>query len=183
MPNPGPPRTHANRRILAVVTLAVVLLVVVNPATLLAPPGQPSSAAGDGPHDRLITQDRCAGPCQFTGGLSAASIFPLAGDRGTPTRTEREVVGLTDDRTDELLDALASATAREILQQLSADPRTATELSDHVDTSLQNVHYHLENLRAAGAIEEIDVEYSSRGREMSVYTATAQPQLVLYDVE
>lgn len=163
--------------------LAVVLLLAANPAILLASPDQVNPASVNTAHDRLFTQDRCSGPCQFVGGLSVASIFPITSDRETPTRTEREVIGLGDDQADELFDALTSATAREILQRLSAEPRTATDLSEIVDTSLQNVHYHLENLREAGAIKEIDIEYSSRGREMSVYTATSYPQVVVYDIE
>jgi len=86
-----------------------------------------------------------------------------------------------DDRADDLFDALASETARSLLARLDEEPRTASELAGTVDTSLQNVHYHLENLEAAGAIEELDVEYSERGREMSVYVATCRPQLLLFE--
>lgn len=92
-------------------------------------------------------------------------------------------VDLTGEAADTFFDALASETTRELLEALYAAPATPSELADISDTSLQNVHYHLENLREAGAIAEIDVEYSSRGREMPVYAATCQPQVVVYDVE
>jgi DNA-binding transcriptional ArsR family regulator len=119
----------------------------------------------------------------LTSGLSLASIFPIVSDREVPIRTEQEVIGLADDQADELFDTLASSTARELLDELSAEPRTASDLAKNVDTTLQNVHYHLKNLREVGAIKEVDIEYSSRGREMSVYIATIQPQVITYNIE
>jgi len=106
-----------------------------------------------------------------------------AGDRDTPKRADQELIGVGDDRTDTILDALSSGTARDILTRLIQEPHTPAELSEEMDTSLQNVHYHIENLHEADAIAEVAVEYSSRGREMSVYTATCQPQILVYDVE
>lgn len=178
----GPRESRANRRLLTAFALAVVLLLAANPASVLIHPDQSGSGsivAADSPR---VAQEPCSGQCRLAGGLSLASIFPLTGDREAPKRSDPEVVGLTDERAGELFDVLSSGTARELLHQLSEEPQTASELSDVADTSLQNVHYHLGNLREAGAIEEIDVEYSSRGREMSVYAATCRPQVLLYDV-
>lgn len=81
-------------------------------------------------------------------------------------------VDLTGEEADTFFDALASATTRELLDTLYDEPATASELADDSETSLQNVHYHLEKLEAADLIEPVDVVYSSRGREVNVYGPT-----------
>ena len=48
-----------------------------------------------------------------------------------------------------------------------------------VDTSLQNVQYHLDRLESAGAIEVVDTVYSEKGREMDVYAPADQPLVVV----
>lgn len=59
-------------------------------------------------------------------------------------------------------------------------PCTATpsELAEQVDTSIQNVQYHLEKLESAELIEVADTWYSEKGREMSVYAPTNGPLVV-----
>lgn len=175
----GPRPERAPHRILAVVALAAVLLLAANPAALLLSPESASAVGAEAPQ---IAQQPCSGECHFLGGLSVASIFPISSDRKVPEKSDPEVVGLADDQADDLFAVLSSGTAREILLQLTEEPQTASELSDTVDTSLQNIHYHLENLHDAGAIAELSVEYSERGREMSVYTAACTPQLMVYDI-
>jgi DNA-binding transcriptional ArsR family regulator len=130
-----------------------------------------------------VTQDPYGGQYQLPASRSVASIFPVSTERVTPTPTNREIVEVADDRADALFEALGSGTAREILAQLLQEPRTASELTEEMDTSLQNIHYHLKKLDDAEAIEEVAVEYSSRGREMSVYAATCRPQILAYDLE
>jgi DNA-binding transcriptional ArsR family regulator len=173
----GPRHERTDRLpVAAVVTLA--LLLVANPAGLLLAPAGSGTGVAD---DARVAAGPCSEACALPGGVSVASIFPLGSDRRTPERSDPEVVGLTDARAGALFDALASDTARTVLGRLVEEPLTASELADDVDTSLQNVHYHLENLREAGAIAEIGVEYSTRGREMSVYTATRWPQVLVHD--
>jgi hypothetical protein len=43
------------------------------------------------------------------------------------------------------------------------------DIVDDVDTTLQNVHYHLNRLHEAGVIDVVDTAYSEKGREMNVY--------------
>ena len=39
---------------------------------------------------------------------------------------------------------------------MTRSPATQSELADRVNTSIQNVDYHLENLPAAGLVEVVD---------------------------
>ncbi|MFB6251296.1 MAG: ArsR/SmtB family transcription factor [Halobellus sp.] len=102
-----------------------------------------------------------------------------------PSKSEPEVdasprvVGLDDDDADELLSVLSSTTARQILGALHDEPTNPAALADTVDTSLQNVQYHLERLESAGAIEVVDTVYSEKGREMNVYAPADRPLVVV----
>jgi DNA-binding transcriptional ArsR family regulator len=103
-----------------------------------------------------------------------------------PSRTDAEpaedagprVVGVDDAEADDVLAALSSGTARQVLAELHEDPAPPSELSNRVDTSLQNVQYHLEKLQACGAVEVVDTAYSAKGREMDVYAPADQPLVV-----
>ncbi len=90
-----------------------------------------------------------------------------------------QVVDLDSEDADVLLDALSSETARSVLSALYDEPLAPPAVAERVDTSLQNVHYHLDNLEEAGAIEVIDTDYSEKGREMNVYAPTEGPMVVL----
>lgn len=93
-------------------------------------------------------------------------------DRSQSFTGSLSTVDLTGEEADTFFDALASATTRELLAALYDEPATATELAERSETSLQNVHYHLEKLEAADLIEPVDMVYSSRGREVDVYGPT-----------
>jgi predicted transcriptional regulator len=82
------------------------------------------------------------------------------------------VVELGTDEIDTLCAVLASETARTLLTAIEMEPRTASDVADHVDTSLQNALYHLRRLREAGLVSVVDTWYSSRGSEMKVYDTT-----------
>lgn len=92
---------------------------------------------------------------------------------------EPRVVGLATDEASALLSALSSETARDMLSTLHREPATTSELAASLNTSLQNVQYHLENLTEAGAVEVVDTVYSTKGCEMDVY-APADDPLVLF---
>ncbi|WP_224336230.1 ArsR/SmtB family transcription factor [Haloprofundus halobius] len=97
--------------------------------------------------------------------------------------TEREarpprVLWLDDDDAEQLISSLSSETARSILTELYERDGTASELSDSVDTSLQNVRHHLGNLQDAGLVEIVGTEYSVKGREMNVYGPADGPLVV-----
>ncbi|ELZ40380.1 ArsR family transcriptional regulator [Halorubrum californiense DSM 19288] len=97
----------------------------------------------------------------------------------TPEEREPRVVGVDDDEADDLIAALGSETARTILSTLHDRPATKSELADEVDTSLQNVQYHLSRLDEADLVDVVDTAYSEKGREMDVYAAADEP-LVLF---
>jgi DNA-binding transcriptional ArsR family regulator len=99
----------------------------------------------------------------------------------TVTDPDRDpaVVALDDDRADDLFGALSSATARTILERLHESPAPPSEIAEHVDSTVQNVHYHLNRLDDAGAVEVVDTVYSEKGREMDVYAPAAEPLVVV----
>ncbi|MFC7228388.1 helix-turn-helix domain-containing protein [Salinirubellus salinus] len=88
------------------------------------------------------------------------------------------VVGVDSDDADALLSALSSETARRILARLHEDPAPPSRVADGVDTSLQNVQYHLERLEEAGAVEVVGTAYSEKGREMDLYAPADQPLVI-----
>jgi DNA-binding transcriptional ArsR family regulator len=92
---------------------------------------------------------------------------------------EPRVLGIDGEDADETFEALSSRTARSILAVIYDDPRTPPEVRDEVGTSLQNVHYHLAKLEAAGLIEPAGVGYSEKGNEMTVY-GPASEAVVLF---
>mgnify|MGYP000400986378 CR=1 FL=1 len=87
----------------------------------------------------------------------------------TSTPDEPRVLDLDDEATDAALSALSSETARNVLAAVYEEPRTPPEIRDEVGTSLQNVHYHIEQLSEADLIEEAGTGYSEKGTEMTVY--------------
>ncbi|MEF8812283.1 MAG: helix-turn-helix domain-containing protein [Halovenus sp.] len=107
-----------------------------------------------------------------------SSLFPL---RDTVTREadEPRLVDLDDETADEVFEALASGTTRDIFLELHREPQTASDLATVTDTSVQNIQYHLEKLTDADLVEVVDTWYSARGSEMDVYAPTDE-SLVLF---
>lgn len=97
-----------------------------------------------------------------------ASLLPLRPSTDHTSRSRRSL-DLTDEAASEVLSALQSGTAREIVAALADEPATATDLAGLTETSPQNVHHHLDRLVDAGLVVQIDTWYSSRGVEMAVY--------------
>lgn len=106
------------------------------------------------------------------------SIFPLRSEPDVDDR-EPKLVDLAEADAEEVFDALGSETARSLLLELHDQPRPASELAEAVDTSVQNVQYHLTKLEAADLVEAVDTWYSESGSEMTVY-APADESLVLF---
>ncbi|MFC4549563.1 MULTISPECIES: ArsR/SmtB family transcription factor [Halorussus] len=107
-----------------------------------------------------------------------ADLLPSTSDATAPQTAEPRVIGVDSDDADDLLGALSSSTARELLAALHEDPATPSALADAVDTSLQNAQYHLGKLEDADVIQVIDTIYSEKGREMKVYAPTDRPLVV-----
>jgi predicted transcriptional regulator len=94
------------------------------------------------------------------------------------TPRERSDLSIVGDSRPEALNALSSKTAQSILEALDSDPKTTSEIAESVDTSLQNVHHHLQRLEKADLVEPVDTWYSVRGREMTVYGLAAEKLVV-----
>ncbi|QCS41415.1 helix-turn-helix domain-containing protein [Natrinema versiforme] len=109
-----------------------------------------------------------------------ARLFPFRSDTAAEEGQPR-VVDLEGEDADAVFGALSSTTARQIYSQLDDEPGTPSDIADAVDSSIQNVRYHLENLEDAGLVEVVDTWYSSRGNEMSVYATTDGPLIVTSD--
>ncbi|OVE85370.1 ArsR/SmtB family transcription factor [Natronolimnobius baerhuensis] len=109
-----------------------------------------------------------------------ARLFPFRSE--TPSQEgQPRVVDLEGEDADAVFSALSSTTARQIYARLDDEPGTPSDIADAIDSSIQNVRYHLENLEEAGLVEVVDTWYSSRGNEMSVYATTDGPLIVTSD--
>ncbi|WP_224449900.1 ArsR/SmtB family transcription factor [Haloprofundus salilacus] len=106
-----------------------------------------------------------------------SGLLPSDRDAEREARPPR-VLWLDDDDAEQLISSLSSENARSILTELYERDATASELSDAVDTSLQNVRHHLGNLQDAGLVEIVGTEYSVKGREMNVYAPADGPLVV-----
>lgn len=106
------------------------------------------------------------------------SLLPSKPEASQPDDAEPRVVGVDSDDAEDVISALSSETARKLLAELHEEPAPPSELSDRVDTSLQNTQYHLEKLEAAGAVSVVETAYSAKGREMEVYAPADQPLVI-----
>lgn len=108
-------------------------------------------------------------------------LLPIQSDTDVPDDRAPRVVDLDGEDAEKVFGALSSETAREIFTSLHEEPMTASDIADAVDSSIQNVRYHLENLADAGLVEVVDTWYSSRGNEMKVYAPKDGPLIVSSD--
>ncbi|ELZ04203.1 ArsR/SmtB family transcription factor [Natrialba aegyptia] len=109
-----------------------------------------------------------------------ARLFPRRSE--TPAQDgQPRIVDLEGEDADAVFSALSSTTARQIYSCLDGEPGTPSDIAEAIDSSIQNVRYHLENLEDAGLVEVVDTWYSSRGNEMSVYATTDGPLIVTSD--
>lgn len=92
------------------------------------------------------------------------------------TGRESRIVRLEDD--DAPFQVLASSTARDILLALYDEPAPASVVADQIDSSIQNVQYHLDRLKAADLVEVVDTWYSSKGIEMDVLAPANEPLVI-----
>ncbi|WP_423745327.1 winged helix-turn-helix domain-containing protein (plasmid) [Haladaptatus sp. SPP-AMP-3] len=106
-------------------------------------------------------------------------FLPSTVDSVADEDRDPRVVGVDSEDADALVAALSSQTGRDILATLYEEPATPATIAERVETSLQNVQYHLGKLEDSNLVEVADTAYSSKGREMNVYAPTAEP-LVLF---
>lgn len=85
-----------------------------------------------------------------------------------PSRSTDRVLGLDDEETELVVDALSTESAREILAALDDGPATAAELADRTDLTAQNVSYHLGKLSDADLVRR-DGTRGAGGNAATVY--------------
>jgi len=89
---------------------------------------------------------------------------------------ESRVIRLAD--ADDTFRALSSSTARSILLVLYEETAPASVVADRVDSSVQNVQYHLDRLREADLVDVVGTKYSSKGVEMDIWAPTNEPLVI-----
>lgn len=103
------------------------------------------------------------------------SAFPMP---TADVELEQEPRIVSFDDADTIIEALASGTARSIITALESEPMAAAALADRVDTSVQNVTYHLDRMIDAGLVEVVGTRYSTRGTEMDLYAPASSPVVI-----
>jgi len=107
-----------------------------------------------------------------------ADLLPSTPDLSGTDDPDPRVVGVDGEDAEATLSALSSETARALLTALHEEPDTASGLAERLDTTLQNVQYHLDSLTEAELIEVVDTAYSEKGREMKVYAPADRPLVI-----
>ncbi|ELZ02281.1 regulatory protein ArsR [Natrialba chahannaoensis JCM 10990] len=91
---------------------------------------------------------------------------------------EPAVAGLEGEDADQLFDALGSETSRAVLAACYEEGRTRSELAAKLETSLQNVGYHVDKLESADLLEPVETRYGENGREVTVYEPSKQAVVI-----
>lgn len=111
-----------------------------------------------------------------------SGTLPLHAPVDHTPRERTDIDVLAPDPTD-ILQAMTSETALQILRALVAQPGTTSDIAETVGTSLQNAQYHIERLSDVGLIEPIDTWYSAKGREMTVYGLTVEELVIQFGTD
>lgn len=96
----------------------------------------------------------------------------------TQTQMDPKLMDIGDTDAVEVFDALSSETTRKILIRIREDPCLPTDIAGDLDTSIQNVHYHLNKLEDVNLIEPAGIGYSKKGVEMTLYTQSNNPLVI-----
>lgn len=110
-----------------------------------------------------------------------SGLLPSLSERTAAPDSDPRVLPVGGEDFEETLSALSAETTRQLLAAVYDSPGTPSELADEVDTSLQNVSYHVDKLEAAGLVEPIDSVYSEKGHEMTVYGPASDPIVFVGD--
>ncbi|SDY86098.1 ArsR/SmtB family transcription factor [Halopenitus persicus] len=109
--------------------------------------------------------------------------MPTAFPYHTPvdhTPRQRTNVVVANERQTDVLQAVSSDTAQQILATLDDDPATASDIAEAIDTSIQNAKYHLDHLCEADLVEVADTWYSRKGVEMTVYALSVEDLVIQF---
>lgn len=110
-------------------------------------------------------------------------LLPFQPEPSPDNEREPKILGFDSEAATEVLEALRSETARKIYTYLYTSSAPASSIAEDLELSLQNVRYHITNLKEAGLIEEIETWYSSRGNEMDVYAPTDSAVVLVASTE
>ncbi|TQQ81434.1 ArsR/SmtB family transcription factor [Halonotius roseus] len=110
-----------------------------------------------------------------------ADLIERLQQRSGEATPQPRIMGMDDDAAEETLSALSPATRRQVYRALFVEAQTTSELAETVDSSIQNVQYHLETLEDAGLVEPIDTVYSGKGNEMTVFAPASDPLVFVGD--
>lgn len=105
-------------------------------------------------------------------------VFPIKRPSTADTDGIR-LVDVADERDSAALESLSSEMARAVVEVIREEPKPASEIATQLDSSIQNVRYHLDKLESAGVVRRVDIWYSASGSEMDVYAPTYDGLLVL----
>lgn len=111
------------------------------------------------------------------------SLLPSTDEVTGGQEGDIQVLGVDEDETADVFEALSTDTARRILTAIYDEPAPPSNLADRLDLSLQTVSYHLDNLEGAGVVQVADTWYSEKGREMDVYAPADDPVVVFVGTE
>ena len=105
-------------------------------------------------------------------------LFSKSTDSEPETNSPLRIAEMHDDDAVQIFKALSGESTCRIYREIQQSPKTAPELQQVLDTSIQNVHYHLNKLEEAGLIEPVDARYSGkRRRNVGIW---ADPQSTNY---
>ena len=100
-----------------------------------------------------------------------------------PAPCAPRVCRLDSESATDIIDAISSDSARLVLAELHEEPQPVSALADELDMSIPSIEYHIENLLEAGIVREVDIIYSEKGKEMSVYGPDDDPLVFVGDDE
>lgn len=102
-------------------------------------------------------------------------------ERPTSEDAPIKVIKMGEDEITTIFESLGSQTTLDIYTAIQSEPKVASELTDVSDTTMQNIHYHLDKLENAGLISPVDTWVSDTGVEMKVYAPTYDPLIISFD--
>lgn len=79
------------------------------------------------------------------------------------------LVSLQEDKARKLAQAVSNESCRKILDYLTENDATETELAKKLNLPLSTVHYNLKQLVDAGLVSSEEFHYSKKGKEVSHY--------------
>lgn len=112
-------------------------------------------------------------------------VFPSVMSKLVPKQSQVEYepeepqLAKIGESADGVISVLQSKTARNLLTALYDEPMVPSDLADALDTSVQNIGYHLDNLHQVGLVEVVDTWYSAKGGTMDVYAPTTETLVIV----